>query len=139
EKMQQNFDRIVTRIDRRSQCLPVRFRGADELCLRSIVCNPSVKDSYLKTEQAQIRNQKNEKRDVSATYPHQSHSPFCLPEQLRATATPALWQQVQFNCGGWQLNPNYLSRARHDPFHGFTHLVAAFIQQHIREGSVDAL
>src|SRR5919198_515643 len=51
EKMQQNFDRIVTRIDRRSQCLPVRFRRPDELRLRSVACNASVKGSDLKSEQ----------------------------------------------------------------------------------------
>ena len=82
EKMQQNFDRVITRIDRRSQCLPVRFRRADELRLGSIVCNARVKASYLKSEQAQIRKQEKDKRNVSATYPHEPLSPSCLPDQL---------------------------------------------------------
>ena len=101
--------------------------------------NAPVKASYLKSKQTQIREQKKEKRNVSATYPEQPLSPFCLTDQLRATTAPAFWKQIQFNRGGWQLDPNYLRGAGHDPFYRFTHLVAAFIQQHIREGSVDAL
>src|SRR6267378_965419 len=31
EKMQQNFNRVITRIECRSQCLPIRLGGADEL------------------------------------------------------------------------------------------------------------
>ncbi len=72
EKMQQNFNRVIARVDRRSQCLPVRFRGADELRPGSIVCNAPVKPSYLKSEQAQISEQKKDKRNVSATYPHRA-------------------------------------------------------------------
>jgi hypothetical protein len=82
EKMQQNFDRVIARVDRRSQCLPVRFRGADELRPGSIVCNALVKPSYLKSEQAQISEQKKDKRNVSATYPQEALSPFCLPDRL---------------------------------------------------------
>ena len=55
EKVQQNFDRVITRIDRWRQCLPVRFRRADELRLGSVVCNARVKPPYLKSEQAQVQ------------------------------------------------------------------------------------
>src|SRR4029453_5706849 len=82
EKMRQKFDRVITCIDPRSQCLPVRFRGADELRPGSIVCNARVNPSHLKSEQPQIREQKKEKRNVSATYPHEPLLPFCLPDYL---------------------------------------------------------
>ena len=49
EKVQQNFDRVKTRIDRWRQCLPVRFRRADELRPGSVVCNARVKPPYLKS------------------------------------------------------------------------------------------
>src|SRR4029077_4742827 len=94
EKVQQNFDRVIARIDRWSQCLPVRFRRADELRLGSIVCNTRVKASYLKSEQDQIRKQEKDKHNETAPYPHKPLSPSCLPDQLRATAAPAFWQQI---------------------------------------------
>jgi hypothetical protein len=82
EKMQQNFDWVITRIDRWSQGLPVRLSRAHELRLGGIMCNARVKASYLKSEQAQIRKQEKDKCNVSATYPHEPLSPSCLPDQL---------------------------------------------------------
>src|SRR6266700_1900836 len=82
ENVQQNFDRVITRIERRSQCLPVRFRRADELRTGSVMCNARVKPPYLKSEQAQVRKQEKQKRKVSATDPDEPLSPFCLPNRL---------------------------------------------------------
>src|SRR5438876_32012 len=45
EKMQQDFDRVITRIDGRSQRLPILFRRADKGRLRRIVRNTLVKAS----------------------------------------------------------------------------------------------
>src|SRR5213593_1914524 len=80
EKMQQDFDRVITRIDGRSECLPVLFRRADKRRLRRIVRNTLVKASNREPHQAEIREQEEKKSSVSATCPEESLSPFRLSD-----------------------------------------------------------
>ena len=92
--MQQDFDRVITRVDGSRERLPVCFCRADKLGFRRVVRNTPVKASYLKSRQPEIRKQENEKRSISATYPEESPSPFRLPDRLRTATSPAFWQEI---------------------------------------------
>src|SRR5439155_19824081 len=48
EKIQQNFHRVIARIDSGSERLPVRLRGPDECGLRRIARNASIKTPNFK-------------------------------------------------------------------------------------------
>src|SRR5438309_7618870 len=91
KKMQQDFDRIIMRVNRRCQRFPLCLCGAHELGPRRIVGYTPVKPRYLKPQQPEIREQEYEKRAISATYPKESSSPLCLSDQLEAATSPAFW------------------------------------------------
>src|SRR5437773_265867 len=95
--MQQNFDWVIMRINRRRQRLPVRFRCPDELRLGCILRDPSVKIPNRQTHVSEICEQDQEKSRVSATCPYESLPPFHLSGYLRSAIPPAFWQKVQLN------------------------------------------
>src|SRR5206468_6590919 len=104
-------------IDRWCERFPFCFCRTHKLGPRRVVRNTPLKPPYLKPQQAQVRQQEKEKRAVSATYPEEPFSPFCLPYQLQTAASPAFWQKVQFNRRGWQLDTDYLGRAGENSLH----------------------
>ena len=55
EKMQQDFHRVIMRINCRRQRFPLCFGRTHELGFRSVVRNAPVEPPYLKTQQAKIR------------------------------------------------------------------------------------
>ena len=63
-------------INRRGERLPFCFCRTDELSPWCIVRYAPVKPRYLKTQQAEIREQKQDESAIRATYPKQSLSPF---------------------------------------------------------------
>src|SRR2546428_440059 len=67
EKTQQDFDRVITRIDGWSKRLPVFFRRAHKRRLRLIVRNTLVKASNRQPRQAEIHEQEEEKSSISLT------------------------------------------------------------------------
>src|SRR6266581_2078118 len=91
KKMQQDFDRIIMRVNCRSERFPLCLCGPHELGLRRIAGYTPVKPRYLKPQQPEIREQEYEKRAISATYPKKSSSPLCLSDQLQAATSPAFW------------------------------------------------
>src|SRR6266496_3887226 len=91
KEMQQDFDRIIMRANCRSERFPLCVCGPHELGLRRIAGYTPVKPRYLKPQQPEIREQEQEKRAISATYPKKSSSPLCLSDQLQAATSPAFW------------------------------------------------
>src|SRR6185369_17311842 len=98
--MLQNFDRVVMRIDCRSDRFPFCFGRSYELGSRRVSRNAAIEPAQLKAQQSQIDEQQNENRQVSATRPDKTLSPFHLPHQLRAPAAPAFWQKIQLDRRG---------------------------------------
>jgi hypothetical protein len=90
-QVQQNFDWVKTRIDRWRQCLPVRFRRADELRLGTS-CDAR-QTALFEIGAAQYANKRN-KRKVSATDPHQS---LCHPARLIVVSAAAPAFGSRFN------------------------------------------
>src|SRR2546426_1648348 len=72
KKMQQDFNWIVMRVNRRCERLPICLCRAHELGPRRVVRYTLVKPRYLNPQQAQIREQQQKKRAISATYPKES-------------------------------------------------------------------
>jgi hypothetical protein len=92
--MQQNFDRVIARIDSRRQRLPIRLRRTNKLRLRRVTRYVPVQASNREAHEAEVCQQKEEERSVSTACPDEPPPPFRLLGQLSAPASPAFRQQI---------------------------------------------
>ena len=95
--MQQNLDRVITRIDGRRERLPVCVRGADKFNLGLVAGDLAVEASYCETEVTQSAEQQNKERDKGAARPDESLAPLASTGELRATLPPAFRQKIELN------------------------------------------
>src|SRR5947207_4711249 len=138
-QVQQNFDRVVTRIDRRAERFPVGFGLTNKLRLRSVSRNQAIKSCNRETRVAKIKWKEKTDRRIRATGQSKSLPPFAAFNQVRPPLPPTVRQQIEFNGRGRRFDSHQLSWSRENTLNGIAKFVTAFIEQDVWKRSVNAL
>ena len=138
-KVQQNFDRVEARVDRRCERFPVGFSLANKLRLRRVAHNQSIKSRDRETAVSKVKEKKEKNRGVSAAGQGESLLPFTALNELRPALPPTVGQEIKFDRRRGRLDPYELGGSRENPLHHVAQIVTTFIEQDAWKGTIDAL
>src|SRR6266700_7650472 len=126
--MQQNFHRVITRIDSGRERLPFRVRGPDECGLRRIAGNAAIETSNFKINGRKGSEAEKEKCGVSAAGPEKLSTPLSSPGELRPALPPAFRQEIELDRGGRRFDTHEFGRAGQDSLHGIAQLIITLVE-----------
>src|ERR1700731_5294931 len=138
-KVQQNLDRVVARVDRRCERFPLSFGLTNELRLRRVARNQSIKSCDRETGVAKIKQKEQKDSGVGAAGQNESFLPFAAPNQLDTPLSPTVRQEIEFNGSRRRLDTHKLGRARQNSLDRVTQLVTTFIEQNVWKRTIDSL
>src|ERR1044072_9935412 len=131
--MIKDLDRIKTRIDRRSKRLPISFRFANELRLRSVARDQLIEPHNRDLRVGEVEHEQQKDAGINAAGYSESFPPFASFRKLSAALPPTVRQKIQFHRRRRRFDSNQFGLTFENTRNCIAELVTCFVEQHVRE------